>query len=87
MMPLALFTSGGLRIALAVRFAFMIGWFGTALITSGSGLTAPELSTLTASSTRPSAVTLPTRRNWPGGTAPPSALSVSRWWYPANPSS
>lgn len=34
MMPLTLFNSAGLRIALAVGFAFMAGWFGTVFFVS-----------------------------------------------------
>ena len=34
MMPLILFRSSGMRIALSVGFAFMVGWFGTVFVTS-----------------------------------------------------
>jgi DHA2 family methylenomycin A resistance protein-like MFS transporter len=34
MMPLELFTSTGMRIALAIGFAFMVGWYGTVFVGS-----------------------------------------------------
>jgi DHA2 family methylenomycin A resistance protein-like MFS transporter len=32
MMPLELFTSTGMRIALGIGFAFMVGWYGTVFL-------------------------------------------------------
>ena len=34
MMPLDLFASSGMRIALSIGFAFMVGWYGTVFVGS-----------------------------------------------------